>query len=60
MQAGDPDPTTSTYTFIGTDDLAGTEDPITASATTSVNLFQPSATLTADGLARPRPSTWAT
>jgi uncharacterized repeat protein (TIGR01451 family) len=46
VQAGDPDPTTSTYTVIGTDDLAGLEDPITASANTSVNLFQPSTTMT--------------
>ena len=46
VQAGDPDPTTSTYTVIGTDDLAGLEDPVTASASTSVNLFQPSATMT--------------
>jgi uncharacterized repeat protein (TIGR01451 family) len=46
VQKGDSDPTTSTFTFTGTDDLAGQEDPITASATTSVNLFQPSATMT--------------
>src|SRR5262245_61144384 len=46
VQAGDADPTTSTVTFVGTDDLAGLEDPITASATNSVNLFQPSATMT--------------
>jgi len=45
VQAGDSDPTTSTFTFTGTDDLAGLDDPITASATTTVNLFQPSATL---------------
>jgi uncharacterized repeat protein (TIGR01451 family) len=46
VQATDPDPTTSTVTFIGTDDLTGQMDQITASAGTSVNLFQPSATLT--------------
>jgi uncharacterized repeat protein (TIGR01451 family) len=46
VQAGDPDPTVNTVTFVGTDDLAGTDDPITASATDTVNLFQPSATLT--------------
>jgi hypothetical protein len=46
VQPTDPDPTTSTVTFVGTDDLAGQGDPITASATNSVNLFQPSATLT--------------
>src|SRR5262249_36848121 len=45
VQAGDPDPTTSTVTFVGTDDLAGTADPISTTTTTSVNLFQPSATL---------------
>jgi uncharacterized repeat protein (TIGR01451 family) len=45
VQASDPDPTPDTVTFVGTDDLAGTEDPITASVTNSVNLFQPSATL---------------
>src|SRR5262249_54507397 len=44
VQPGDPDPTTDTVTFTGTDDLAGTETPITASATNTVNLFQPSAT----------------
>ena len=46
VQAGDGDPTNSTVTFIGTDDLAGTEDQITASAANSVNLFQPKATMT--------------
>jgi uncharacterized repeat protein (TIGR01451 family) len=46
VQPGDPDPTNSTVTFIGTDDLAGKADPITTSASNSVNLFQPSATLT--------------
>jgi uncharacterized repeat protein (TIGR01451 family) len=48
VQAADPDPTVSTTTFVGTDDLAGTEDPITASTPAPgnvVNLFQPSATL---------------
>ena len=45
VQAGDSDPTTSTFTFTGTDDLAGLDDPISASSTTSVNLFQPSATM---------------
>jgi uncharacterized repeat protein (TIGR01451 family) len=46
VQAGDSDPTVSTVSYIGTDDLAGTQDQITASATNTVNLFQPSATLT--------------
>jgi uncharacterized repeat protein (TIGR01451 family) len=46
VQATDPDPTNSTVTFVGTDDLAGQSDAITASAANSVNLFQPSATLT--------------
>jgi len=46
VQSSDPDPTTSTYTYTGTDDLAGTTDQITSSSTTSVNLFQPSATMT--------------
>jgi hypothetical protein len=46
VQATDSDPTASTVTFIGTDDLAGTDNPITASATNSVNLFQPSASMT--------------
>jgi hypothetical protein len=46
VQQTDPDPTVSTTTFIGTDDLAGQEDPVTASATSTVNLFQPSATMT--------------
>src|SRR5262249_25884628 len=46
VQASDPDATTNTVTFVGTDDLAGTADPISASVTDSVNLFQPSATLT--------------
>src|SRR5262245_37365624 len=38
VQPGDGDPTTSTVTFVGTDDLAGQADQITASATNSVNL----------------------
>src|SRR5262249_9808594 len=46
VQPGDGDPTTSTVTFIGTDDMAGTTEQIMASADNSVNLFQPSATLT--------------
>jgi uncharacterized repeat protein (TIGR01451 family) len=45
VQAGDSDPTVSTVTFTGTGDLAGLDDPVTASATNTVNLFQPSATL---------------
>jgi uncharacterized repeat protein (TIGR01451 family) len=45
VQATDPDPTPNTTTFVGTDDLAGLADPITTSVTDSVNLFQPSATL---------------
>src|SRR5205814_7487319 len=31
VQASDPDPTPNTVTFVGTDDLAGQEDQITAS-----------------------------
>jgi uncharacterized repeat protein (TIGR01451 family) len=46
VQQTDPDPTPDTVTFIGTDDLAGTADPISTSVTNSVNLFQPSASLT--------------
>jgi hypothetical protein len=46
VQPGDPDPTPNTVTFTATDDLAGLEDPITARVTDSVNLFQPSATVT--------------
>jgi uncharacterized repeat protein (TIGR01451 family) len=46
VQSGDPDPTTSTVSYVGTDDLAGLEDQITASAVNSVNLFQPSASMT--------------
>jgi uncharacterized repeat protein (TIGR01451 family) len=46
VQQTDPDPTVSTVSYVGTDDLAGLEDPITASATNTVNLFQPSMTLT--------------
>jgi uncharacterized repeat protein (TIGR01451 family) len=46
VQANDPDPTTDTATFVGTDDLAGQADQITASAKNSVNLFQPTATMT--------------
>jgi uncharacterized repeat protein (TIGR01451 family) len=46
VQAGDPDPTLDTVTFVGTDDLAGTSDQITATQTNSVNLFQPSANVT--------------
>src|SRR5262249_52522623 len=46
VQAGDPDPTPSTVTFTATDDLAGTDAPIMASVTDSVNLFQPSAKMT--------------
>src|SRR5262249_50063911 len=46
VQQTDPDPTVDTVNYVGTDDLAGTDTPITASATNTVNLFQPSATLT--------------
>ena len=46
VQPTDPDPTNSTVTYVGTDDLAGQGDQITASASNSVNLFQPSANLT--------------
>jgi uncharacterized repeat protein (TIGR01451 family) len=45
VQATDPDPTLSTTTYVGTDDLAGLADPITVSVNNTVNLFQPSATL---------------
>jgi uncharacterized repeat protein (TIGR01451 family) len=46
VQQTDPDPTNNTVTFVGTDDLAGTADPIRTSVSDSVNLFQPSATMT--------------
>jgi hypothetical protein len=46
VQVTDLDPTISTETFVGTDDLAGSDAPITAMATNIVNLFQPSARLT--------------
>jgi hypothetical protein len=46
VQASDPDPTPDTVTFAATDDLAGTDTQITATAINSVNLFQPSAALT--------------
>src|SRR5262249_51696082 len=46
VQASDPDPTPNTTTFTATDDLAGADTPITTSVSDSVNLFQPSATLT--------------
>src|SRR5262249_398953 len=46
VQPADADPTASTVSWVGTDDLAGQADPITASALNSVNLFQPSASLT--------------
>jgi uncharacterized repeat protein (TIGR01451 family) len=46
VQATDPDPTPDTVTFVGTDDLAGTADPITTSVSNSVNLFQPSVSMT--------------
>ena len=46
VQAGDPDPTTSTVHVHRHRRPGRLEDPITASATNSVNLFQPSATLT--------------
>src|SRR5262249_43213274 len=45
VQANDPDATNSTVTWVGTDDLAGTTDPISTTAPNSVNLFQPSVTL---------------
>jgi uncharacterized repeat protein (TIGR01451 family) len=45
VQSTDPDPTNSTTTFIGTDDLAGTEDQIKTTSSNSINLFQPSASL---------------
>jgi hypothetical protein len=44
-QAGDPNPTTDTVTVTGTDDLAGTGTPITASATNTLNVFHPSVSL---------------
>src|SRR5205823_7808518 len=34
VQSGDSDPTTTTFTFTGTDDLAGLDDAITARSTT--------------------------
>src|SRR5262249_18249427 len=46
VQAGDPDPTFNTITFTATDDAAGLDDPITTHVGDSVNLFQPSATMT--------------
>jgi len=46
VQATDSDPTPNTVTFIGTDDLPGLDMQISSSADDSVNLFQPSATLT--------------
>jgi uncharacterized repeat protein (TIGR01451 family) len=46
VQATDPDPTNDTTTFIGTDDLAGLADPITTSVSNSVDLFQPSVSMT--------------
>src|SRR5262245_40645991 len=46
VQQSDPDPTPSTVTFVATDDLAGTADPISTQVSNSVNLFQPSATMT--------------
>ena len=46
VQTADPDPTNSTATFTGTDDLAGSGAPVTTSVTNTVNLFQPSAALT--------------
>jgi uncharacterized repeat protein (TIGR01451 family) len=46
VQATDPDPTVDTVTFVGTDDLGGLSDPITAVQTNFVNLFQPSVSMT--------------
>jgi uncharacterized repeat protein (TIGR01451 family) len=46
VQAGDPDPTLSTTSWSFNDNAAFTDTPITATSTTDVNLFQPSATLT--------------
>src|SRR5262249_48154537 len=46
VQATDPDPTPDTVTFVGTDDLAGTHDQISTKVTNSVNLFQPSVSMT--------------
>jgi uncharacterized repeat protein (TIGR01451 family) len=46
VQVTDPDPTNDTVTFVGTDDLAGLADPISTSVSNSVNLFQPSVTMT--------------
>jgi hypothetical protein len=45
VQSGDHDPTISTVSYVGTDDLAGADAPVTTSATNSVNLFQPSASI---------------
>ncbi|HKB00780.1 MAG TPA: hypothetical protein VKD90_01110 [Gemmataceae bacterium] len=46
VQASDPDPTVSTTTFVFNDDADFSGDQITDTATNTVNLFQPSATLT--------------
>src|SRR5262249_51674733 len=46
VQATDPDSTFDTVTFAYNDSPAFTDTPVTTSVTDSVNLFQPSATLT--------------
>jgi uncharacterized repeat protein (TIGR01451 family) len=45
VQASDPDPTVSTVNWAYNDEPDFSGEPITASATNTVNLFQPSATL---------------
>jgi hypothetical protein len=46
VQATDPDPTVSTVTWVYNDRSDFSGSPITTTATNTVNLFQPSATLT--------------
>jgi uncharacterized repeat protein (TIGR01451 family) len=46
VQATDPDPTPDTVTFVGTDDLGGLSDLISTTQSNSVNLFQPSVSMT--------------
>src|SRR5262249_30570973 len=46
VQAGDPDPTPSTTTFVYNSKSDFTGAPVSVSAANTVNLFQPSATLT--------------
>src|SRR5206468_3020508 len=46
VQASDPDPTSDTVTFVANHEADFSEDQTSASANNSVNLFQPSATMT--------------